>query len=125
MPDPGEEFFERLVRGGYERLVECSSGVDRFDLNDDQETDHWYFTISNGDLHVGREDDEADLQISADHTSFDQVGGAPHPFATFPRTERTPQGNGRLLNLRILAAGALAAPHPRSLRTTEACRGGR
>lgn len=116
MSDPTTEFFEELGRHGHEPQLEGASGTLRFDLEHDNEVDHWFLEISRGDVRVSRQDREADAVVRTTKALFDQCAtGGEHIFAAWVRNDVTVLGDVRLARVfeRTLP-GPPDAHHPRT-----------
>jgi hypothetical protein len=69
---PIEEFFERLTRGGPDRLLRRADGSLRIDLTSGTTTERWFVTMHAGDVSVSHRNAKADSVI---RTSKDQFEG--------------------------------------------------
>ena len=72
MSEPIEEFFERLTRGGPDRLPARADGSLRIDLTSGKTTERWFITRHGGDISVSHRNAKADSVI---RTSKDQFEG--------------------------------------------------
>jgi SCP-2 sterol transfer family len=70
--EPIEEFFERLTRGGPDRLLRRADGSLRIDLTSGTTTERWLITMHGGDVSVTHRNAKADSVI---RTSKDQFEG--------------------------------------------------
>jgi hypothetical protein len=70
--EPIEEFFERLTRGGPDRLLRRADGSLRIDLTSGTTTERWFITMHAGDVSVSHRNAKADSVI---RTSKDQFEG--------------------------------------------------
>jgi len=70
--EPIEEFFERLTRGGPDRLPGRADGSLRIDLTSGTTTERWFITRHGGDISVSHRNAKADSVI---RTSKDQFEG--------------------------------------------------
>jgi hypothetical protein len=70
--EPIEEFFERLTRGGPDRLLRRADGSLRIDLTSGTTTERWFITMHGGDVSVSHRNAKADSVI---RTSKDQFEG--------------------------------------------------
>jgi putative sterol carrier protein len=117
MPDATEEFFDGLVRSGRGRVLRKTNGTIRFDLENDRRIDHWFVTITNGDVRVSREDRDADLVIGTAKAFFDRMArGEAKPLAAWLRNDIVTEGNSGFIGLleRLFSAPP-AARHPRTV----------
>ena len=71
MSEPIEEFFERLTRGGPDRLRRADGSL-RIDLSSGTTTERWFITMHGGDVSVSHRNAKADSVI---RTSKDQFEG--------------------------------------------------
>jgi hypothetical protein len=69
--EPIEEFFERLTRGGPDRLRRADGSL-RIDLTSGTKTERWFITMHGGDVSVSHRNAKADSVI---RTSKDQFEG--------------------------------------------------
>jgi hypothetical protein len=69
--EPIEEFFERLSRGGPDRLGRADGSL-RIDLTSGTTTERWFITMHGGDVSVSHRNAKADSVI---RTSKDQFEG--------------------------------------------------
>lgn len=117
MGDPTANFFAELDRRGHDRVLISLEGTVRFDLVGPDGTDHWFLTISNGDVRVSRECRDADCVIRVDRTLFDRImTGEANALASFLAHRVTV--SGRLLFFTAIKQtfpGPRDARHPRSL----------
>ncbi|MEU5727439.1 SCP2 sterol-binding domain-containing protein [Micromonospora sp. NPDC047738] len=98
MSDVTRKFFAELPRQG--RVLKKTTGTIRFDLDHDHGTDHWFISITNGDIRVTREEHSADIVIRTDNASFDRmVLGEIKPEPAWLRNELTSDGEFRLIIL--------------------------
>ena len=72
MSEPIEEFFERLTRGGPDRLPGRADGSLRIDLTSGTTIERWFITMHGGDVSVSHRNAKADSVI---RTSKDQFEG--------------------------------------------------
>jgi hypothetical protein len=97
-----ESYFEELGRRGYIPLVDKASGTVRFDVAQDQGTDHWMVGFNKGNVNVTPcgSTASADCVVAADHAVFDGVvTGETNPMAAMVRGDLTVGGNPELLVL--------------------------
>lgn len=121
MADPTEEFFNGLGRRGHISLLEKVKGTVRFDLAEDRETEHWFLSITEGDLGVSHEEREADCVLRTDHGLFDRVArGEENAMAALLRGAITFEGNLQLFILfERLLPGPPVAHDPRTMPVVE------
>ncbi|MEV1289948.1 SCP2 sterol-binding domain-containing protein [Micromonospora sp. NPDC049679] len=115
MASPTTELFTGIGRRGHEALLEKVQGSLRFDLEHDQQVDHWHLAISKGDVAVTQEERPADCVVRAEQALFDKMAaGETNTFASMLRNRLTVEGNLRLLVLfERLLPGPPSARHPR------------
>ena len=65
------EFFRGLAERRREPLLQNVSGTLRFDLLDGERVEHWYLTITNGDVAVSHTEAEADAIVRTGKALFD------------------------------------------------------
>jgi SCP-2 sterol transfer family len=122
VPDPAEEFFERLNHCGYEPRLMRFPGTIRFELDRDQAAEHWLVRIDQGGIQATREDAAADLTIKADRAAFNRVlsagGGARDIMAAYVRQAIMVEGDPRMLYVLRIVGGAPSGRHPRSMVST-------
>lgn len=100
MTHPTAKFFDELGRRGHEPLLARIEGTMRFDLEHDQQTDHWLVTITRGDVTVSREERAADLVVHADRTFFDRIAsGEIRPLVAWLQNGVLIQGRSQLFIL--------------------------
>jgi len=88
------EFFCGLAERGREPLLRNVSGTLRFDLADGQRVEHWYLTITNGDVAVSHQDAEADAIVRTAKALFGgMIAGKVNAMAATLRGALVPQGN--------------------------------
>jgi len=67
-------------------MLEKASGTLRFDLLGGPQTEHWYLTITNGDVATSRSEARADVHVTIDRRLLDRiVTGAANTIAAFLR----------------------------------------
>ena len=69
--DATSEFFDALAKRGHEPLLKSATGTLRFDLRNGRRVEHWYVTVSKGDVAVSRKNAEADAVVRTDKALFD------------------------------------------------------
>ena len=100
MTDATATFFEELERRGHEPLLEHVTGTMRFDLSHGKRTDHFFVSLTKGDLDISTENAEADCVVTADRALFDGFAtGDKNMMTAFLRREVTLQGDPQLLVL--------------------------
>ena len=93
-PDPVGEFFHRLAERGREPLLANVSGTLRFDLLDGERVEHWYMTITNGDVAVSHDDTDADAVVRTAKALFEgMTAGRVNAMAAALRGTLVPRGN--------------------------------
>lgn len=98
--DATEEFFDELGRRRYERLLKKTTGTIRFDLTHDHGVDHWYLSISKGDVRVSKEERDADTLIRTDYECFGRMArGEVKPLPAWLRNDITSEGEFRFVVL--------------------------
>jgi putative sterol carrier protein len=115
MASPTTELFTGIGRRGHESLLEKVQGSLRFDLEHDQQTEHWHLAISKGDVTVTREERPADCVVRTEQQLFDELAaGETNAIVSLLRNRLTVEGNLRLLILfERLLPGPPSARHPR------------
>jgi putative sterol carrier protein len=73
MTDATTEFFQDLGARGHEPLLEKATGSVRLDLSNGKRTEHWFVTITRGDVTVSHKNAPADCVARADRTIFDGI----------------------------------------------------
>jgi len=116
MSDTTEEFFDELGRRGYERLLKKTTGTIRFDLAHDHGVDHWFVSISKGEVRVSKEERDADTLIRTDHEFFRRMAlGEVRPLPAWLRNDITSEGEFRfVVLLERLFPPMPGARHPRA-----------
>jgi hypothetical protein len=106
-----EAFFDGLARRRHEPLLEKVSGTIRVDLNEGQNTQHWFVTIANGDVWVKRDGAEVNAIFTAPAPVFEKMAsGEMNGMAAILRGEAGADGD---LELAVLLQRLLPGP-PRS-----------
>lgn len=124
MPDPTEDFFNQLSRSRYQPQLARFTGSVRVDVSDDEQTDHWLLTVTQGTVAVSREERPADLVISAGREAFHRaVTAAAEIPAMFLRDELRLEGNLELVNVLRRLAAASPGHHPQEVVHTGGDRG--
>jgi hypothetical protein len=115
MSDRTAEFFEALGRRGHVPWFEEATGTLRLDLEHEGGIDHWFLTISQGDVRVSREDREADAVIRTTKALFDRfASGEASMYAAWTRNDFTVVGDVRIARLiQRIVPGPPTARHPR------------
>jgi putative sterol carrier protein len=129
MSAPTEGFFDELGRRGHEPLLENVSGSIRFDLDHDNQTDHWFVNVTNGDVSVSTKNVKADSVIHTDKRLFDRiVEGQANTMAALLRGLIGVEGNRELVARfqRVFPGPARASDKPtgqrKSVRQSESAR---
>ena len=98
MSAPTEVFFDDLGQRGHEPLLEEVNGTLRFDLDHDNQTDHWLVDVTNGDVTVSNKNVKADTVIHTDKALFDRiVAGQANTMAALLRGLIFVEGNRQLV----------------------------
>jgi predicted lipid carrier protein YhbT len=115
MGEPTARFFNDLSARGRHRLPAKYDGTVRFDLTQQERTEHWLLEIRHGDVSVSRETREADCVMHADHDLFDRLAtGKESWIPLLFRGAFVVQGDLRLfMEFRKLLPGQPGAHHPR------------
>jgi hypothetical protein len=76
--DPGGQdavsrFFAQLERRGHEPLLARAKGTLKFDLREGGSGEHWYVTISHGDIAVSRRRRAADTMFTIERSVFAEL----------------------------------------------------
>lgn len=116
MPDPTAEFFEELGRRGYDRMFRKIIGTVRFELEHEQQFEHWHLSITKGSFRVARGRYEADTVVHTEKATFEQmVRGETKPLAGLLRNDITVEGKLQMfLLLERLLPGPPGARDPRA-----------
>jgi hypothetical protein len=122
VPDPTEEFFERLSHCGYEPRLVRFAGTIRFEVDRDRPVEHWLLRVDQGRVQVTKEDGPADLTVKADRTVLNRVfgggGGSRDIMAAYVRQAIMVEGNPRMLYVLRIVGGSPSGRHPRSMVST-------
>jgi hypothetical protein len=98
MSDPIEDFFGGLAERGYEPLLQHVIGSIRFDLENGDETDHWWVGLDRGKVEVRHEDRVAKSIARQDRDTFaDTILGRRNPLTTFLQGDAGYSGEGEPL----------------------------
>jgi hypothetical protein len=98
MSDPIEDFFGGLAKRGYEPLLQHVIGSIRFDLENGDETDHWWVGMDRGKVTVLHEDRVAkSISRQERSTLVDAILGRRNPMTTFLRGDSGYSGEGEPL----------------------------
>jgi putative sterol carrier protein len=93
-------FFEALAARGREPLLKSASGTLRFDLLDGEHVEHWYVTVTHGDVDVSHKHTRADCVVRISRRTFEGlVTGRVNATAAALRGELVPEGDLGLLLL--------------------------
>nr|MDT0659938.1 SCP2 sterol-binding domain-containing protein [Micromonospora sp. DSM 115978] len=96
MTDPVAAFFAGSARRRTHLLPTWLSATIRFDLAREGRTDHWFVTLTRGELSVSQDGQrEADCVVCADGAAFDRLLAGANPAAAVLRNEVS--FRGRLL----------------------------
>jgi SCP-2 sterol transfer family len=116
--EPIEEFFERLTRGGPDRLPRRADGSLRIDLTSGTTTERWFITMHGGDVSVSHRNAKADSVIRTSEKVFEgMVTGRVNAMAAALRGVVSLEGDPTLL---VLFQRALPGPPPTSTKPTAA-----
>jgi hypothetical protein len=113
MSDPIEDFFGGLAKRGYEPLLQHVIGSIRFDLENGDETDHWWVGMDRGKVTVLHEDRVAKSISRQDRaTMVDAILGRRNPMTTFLRGDSGYSGEGEPLVIftRLFPDRSLVSP---------------
>jgi len=92
--DPISQFFADLAAPGHLATFEGDSATLRFDVHDGGQVQHWYVTVSNGDVAVTRQNKAADAVIHVERAPFEAiVSGRMNAQAALLRGVLTCEGN--------------------------------
>jgi hypothetical protein len=98
MSDPVDDFFTGLSKRGYEPLLQHVIGSIRFDLENGDETDHWWVGLDRGKVTVLHEDRVAKSVSRQDRsTLIDAILGRRNPMTTFLQGDAGYSGEGEPL----------------------------
>ncbi|SCF23358.1 SCP-2 sterol transfer family protein [Micromonospora viridifaciens] len=116
MSGGSREFFDTLERHGHERLLKKTNGTIRFDLEHDDEVDHWFVDIRGGAVRVSQQNTAADIVVHSDTAFFDRMArGEAKPLPAWLRNDITFEGEFRfIILLERLFAPPPGARHPRT-----------
>ena len=115
MSDRTAQFFDGLNRRRHVPALDVDAATMRFDLEHDDQVDHWFMTISRGAVRISRENRDADAVFRTAKELFDRiVTGEASPYAAWVRSEYRVTGDVRLARLfQRLLPGRPGAHHPR------------
>ncbi|MBX5444918.1 SCP2 sterol-binding domain-containing protein [Sphaerobacter sp.] len=71
--DASETFFNQLGHRGHVPALETVTGSVRFDLQEDQGTDHFRVALTHGAVAVTKDDTDADCVLTARRAIFDDI----------------------------------------------------
>jgi hypothetical protein len=116
MSDATEDFFDELGRRGHQRLLTKTTGTIRFDVTNDHGVDHWFVSISKGEVRVSKEERDADTLIRTDHEFFGRMArGEARPLPAWLRNDIISEGEFRfVVLLERLFPPMPGAAHPRT-----------
>ncbi|MCP3785707.1 SCP2 sterol-binding domain-containing protein [Micromonospora sp. A3M-1-15] len=121
MSEVTRRFFDELERHGHERVLRKTSGTLRFDLEHDDEIDHWLVEIRGGGVRVSQQNSDADAVIRSDNAFFERmVRGEAKPLPAWLRNDITSEGKFRF----VVLLERLFAPPPGSRHPRVAARQG-
>ena len=107
MSEPIEEFFERLTRGGPDRLRRADGSL-RIDLSSGTTTERWFITMHGGDVSVSHRNAKADSVIRTSKDQFEgMITGRVNPMSAALRGVVSLEGDPTLL---VLFQRALPGP---------------
>ncbi|NUT33451.1 MAG: sterol-binding protein [Hamadaea sp.] len=117
MGTPTEEFFADLSRRRRDERLAGTTGTVRVDLSNGRKTEHWYLTIADGEVEVGRANDPADSVVYIDREFFDElVTGRANAMAAVLRGALTIEGRPDLpIQLQRIFPGPPDAVGPRQM----------
>jgi len=105
--EPIEEFFERLTRGGPDRLRRADGSL-RIDLSSGTTTERWFITMHGGDVSVSHRNAKADSVIRTSKDQFEgMITGRVNPMSAALRGVVSLEGDPTLL---VLFQRALPGP---------------
>lgn len=98
--DATEEFFFNLRRRGHDPRLEIDNGSVRFDIMQDNQTEHWLVDMNGGDISVTTSDVGGDAAVQADRAVFNRIAsGEAYFLTTVLQGKASVEGNPRLLAL--------------------------
>jgi predicted lipid carrier protein YhbT len=71
--DPISKFFASLAAPGYIATFAGESATLRFDVTSGSKMQHWYLTISNGNVTVTRDNSPADAIVRIEHPDMEDI----------------------------------------------------
>jgi putative sterol carrier protein len=71
--DPISEFFAVLAEPVHLATFERESATIRFDVGEDKDVQHWYVTVTDGDVEVTRRNSPADAIVRVRRPDFEQI----------------------------------------------------
>jgi alkyl sulfatase BDS1-like metallo-beta-lactamase superfamily hydrolase len=71
--DPISQFFADLAAPGHLATFEGDSATLRFDVHDGGQVQHWYVTVSDGDVAVTRQNKAADALVHIERPPFEAI----------------------------------------------------
>jgi hypothetical protein len=71
--DPISDFFALLIEPGHIATFERESGTIRFDVSDDKDVQHWYVTVTDGDVDVTHRTSPADAVVRVHRPDFEAI----------------------------------------------------
>jgi putative sterol carrier protein len=104
MADAISDFFRALKQRDGEPLLRKTSGTLRFDLAEDNGTQHWYLSVDKGDISVSRRKGAADAVVQCERATFEgMIKGDVNAMAAVLRGAILVEGNLGL----VLSVGRL------------------
>ena len=95
--DTTTAFFNTLAQRGHIPLLEKAHGSVRFDIADDERTDHYLVTIDKGDIAVSSSAAPAQCVITSDRATFDGLAsGKQNAMAAMLRGLLQVEGDPRM-----------------------------
>lgn len=70
MTDVVDRFFEGLAQRGYEPMLQRATGTIRFDLHQEDSTDHWRVAIDQGHVTVRHDDAASDTVVTEERDTL-------------------------------------------------------
>jgi hypothetical protein len=98
--DPVQKFFDELAARGHVQSLATVTGTVRIDIVDNGRTEHWYVSVSKGDVSVSHKGSKADAGIRLERRVMEGcVEGTVNTMAAFLRGVITVEGDFGLLIL--------------------------
>jgi SCP-2 sterol transfer family len=122
MADVIAAFFDNLNQRDHEPQLQKADGTIRFDLEHEEETEHWHVEIRRGKVQAERtpQPREADCVLRTTRSWFQKFAtGEEHGLAGLLRADAIAEGNLRLMfHFQRVAPGPPGARDPRDLYTS-------